>query len=387
MKKLLVILGLFSMIFPSCKKNENAIKVTKPEIDGVVQKGPFLNGTSIDIFELKDDFTPTGKTFSAQITDNSGSFALKNVSLTSQYIQLKADGYYFNEITGQNSNSPITLYALTDITNKNSVNINILSNLEKGRIEYLLTKGLSFSDAKKQAEQEILKIFSISKNDITDFDMLNISQDGDNNAILLAISLITQGYRTEAELSDLMANISTDTKEDGILNSASISSLLINDARLFNLPEIRKNIETRYANLGMTVTIPNFEKYIKTFVDSTKYQISNNIVYPEYSNYGENILFGDKVTFSSGLSLAANLPKGTSLKIIIKGGMWAMNAFPNGPVNWSFNMYDNQTQTFTAKESGKNCDLVFSWMDLGIHTIEYYENNAIIPTRVKIISN
>lgn len=387
MKKLFGILFIFPILFSSCKKDEPAIKVTKPEIDGVVQKGPFLNGTSIGIFELKDDYSPTGKTFSSQIMDNSGTFQLKNISLTSQYVQLKAYGYYFNEITGQNSNSPITLYALTDITNKTSVNINILSDLEKSRIEYLLTTGLSFSIAKKQAAQEVLKIFSITKADISDFDMLNISEEGENNAILLAISLIAQGYRTESELSDLLANISTDIRQDGELNSSSLGTLLINDARLFDLAQIRKNIENHYANIGVTVTISNFEKYIHTFLDCTSYQISNNIVYPEFSNYGENILYGNKTSFSSGLSLAANLPKGTFLKIIITGGTWAYQVLPNTPVNWSITQYANAKQTFTATESGKNSDLIFKWLGSGTHTIEYYENNSATPTRVKTIIN
>lgn len=388
MKKLLMILFSTIILFYSCKKDKSETIITKPEINGVVQKGPFLNGTSIGIYELKDDYSPTGKTFSSQIMDNSGTFQLKNVSLISQYVQLKADGYYYNEITGQNSNSPITLYALTDITNKTSVNVNILSNLEKSRIEYLLTTGLSFSVAKKQVEQEILKIFSISKADISDFDMLNISEEGENNAILLAISLITQGYRTESELSDLLANISTDIRQDGILNSSSLGSLLINDARLLDLPLIRKNIEDRYANLGMTVSIPNFEKYIQTFVDSTTYQISNNIDYPEFSNYGENILYGEKTSFSNGLSLAANLPKGTSLKIIIKGGLWYYQSLPHGPVNWTITEYDFslQQQSFTATESGKSCDLIIQF-DSGTHTIEYYENNSITPTKIKIYNN
>jgi hypothetical protein len=119
-------------------------------MNDVVQKGPFLNGVSIEIFELKDDCSPSGRIFSSQILDNSGAFQLRNVSLVSQYVQLKADGYYFNEITGQNSNSPIALYALTDITNKTSVNVNILSHLEKGRIKYLLTNGVSISQNLKK---------------------------------------------------------------------------------------------------------------------------------------------------------------------------------------------------------------------------------------------
>ncbi|NLJ82485.1 MAG: hypothetical protein GX330_05100 [Bacteroidales bacterium] len=393
MKNFILVVSLAAILFSSCK-DEKVIKVKKTEINGVVQKGPFLNGTSIGIYELNDDYFPTGKVYSSQIVDNSGTFQLKNVSLVSQYVQLKADGYYYNEITGQNSNSPITLYALSDIKNKASVNVNILSNLEKSRIEYLLSTGLSFAAAKKQAKQEILNIFSISKADISDFELLSISEDGEDNAILLAVSLIVQGYRTESELSELLANISTDIRQDGKLNSSSLGSLLINDARLLNLPQIRNNIETRYANLGMTVSIPNFEKHIQTFIDNTTYQFSKNIDYPEFSTYGENILYGEKTSFSDdwssdwNLSLAANLPKGASLKIIIKGGLWSYEALPNKPVNWTISEYDFnlQQQTFTATESGKNCDLIISFEESGTYTIEYYENNSTIPTRTKTIN-
>ncbi len=394
MKNFILVVSLAAILFSSCK-DEKVIKVKKTEINGVVQKGPFLNGTSIGIYELNDDYFPTGKVYSSQIVDNSGTFQLKNVSLVSQYVQLKADGYYYNEITGQNSNSPITLYALTDIKDKASVNVNILSNLEKSRIEHLLSTGLSFTAAKKQAKQEILNIFSISKADISDFELLSISEDGEDNAILLAISLIVQGYRTESELSELLANISTDITQDGKLNnSSSLGSLLISDARLLNLPQIRNNIETRYANLGMTVSIPNFEKYIQTFIDNTTYQFSKNIDYPEFSTYGENILYGEKTSFNDdwssdwNLSLAANLPKGVSLKIIIKGGLWSYEALPNKPVNWTISEYDFnlQQQTFTATESGKNCDLIISFEESSTYTIEYYENNSTIPTRTKSIN-
>jgi hypothetical protein len=211
---------------------------------------------------------------------------------------------------------------------------------------------------------------------------LDISVEGDDNAILLAISLITQGFRTESELSDLLANINTDIRQDGVMNSTSLGSLLINDARLFNLDEIRANIENRYSNLGMEVTIPDFEKYIRTFIDSTTYQISNNIEYPEFSTYGENILYADKTTFTSSLSMAANLPKGTSLKITIKGGLWWMRILPNGPINWIYTGYVPEIQTFTA--TGANCDINIQF-EPGTHYIEYYENNSVTPTRIKTI--
>jgi len=59
----------------------------------------------------------TGKSFSSQIKDNQGSFELSNVQLSSPYVELKADGFYFNEVTGEISTSQLTLYALADVTN------------------------------------------------------------------------------------------------------------------------------------------------------------------------------------------------------------------------------------------------------------------------------
>lgn len=249
------------------------------------------------------------------------------------------------------------------------------------------SENLSYLDAQLQAREEILSIFSLEKPDIADFDLLDITMSGDDNAILLAISVITQGYRTESELSDLLANISTDITEDGSLDDSNIQSLLINDARLFDLAELRNNVENRYQELGMSVAIPDFETYVNTFVDSTSYTITNYIDYPEYSDYGENVLFSDKEVFSSNqLSLAAELPRGTSLKIVIKNGQWSYVQLPNAPINWKASDYDdvNETQTFTVQESGKASDLIISFLS-GNHVIEYYEKGAQTPTRIKNI--
>jgi hypothetical protein len=48
-------------------------------INGFVQKGPYLNGASITISELTSDLTSTGKNFTSQIPDNKGNFEIKNV--------------------------------------------------------------------------------------------------------------------------------------------------------------------------------------------------------------------------------------------------------------------------------------------------------------------
>jgi hypothetical protein len=273
MKKLnlSLIFVLTFMIYSCEKENDNESNLNLDKVSGFVQKGPYLNGTAITISELTDDLTPTGKNFTSQILDNKGTFEIKNVNLTSQYIELKADGFYFNEVTNSNSSAQLTLFALSDLSNKSSLNVNILSNLEKNRVDYLVSNGTTFSEAKTQAQTEILSIFEITKEDIAESEQLDILKSGDDNAILLAVSVILQGYLTVSELSELLANISTDIREDGQLNSQTLGSTLINNARTIKLDEVRDNIESRCEELGLNTTIPDFEKYVKQFIDNTEF--------------------------------------------------------------------------------------------------------------------
>ncbi len=82
-------------------------------------------------------------------------------------------------------------------------------------------------------------------------------------------------------------------------------------------------------------------------------------------------------------SMRAEIPKGASLKIIIKGGIWFYTGVP-GPKNWTVDEYNfsMQTQVFTVTESGTPSDLEI-FVESGEITIEYYENEATEPTRTK----
>jgi len=402
----LLILALISCEKDTISRKNEVTPISKEKISGFVQKGPFINGTSISILELESDLSQTGKTFNTQISDNKGSFEFTGVDLSSQYVELMADGFYFNEIQGVKSTSQLTLYGLTDLTDKNSLNVNVLSHLEKERIKFLISNSSAFEDAKRQAQSEVLSIFSITKSDILESELLDISKEGDGNAILLAVSLILQGYRTDAELSELLANIVTDIREDGQLNDTVLGTELINHARLLDLARIRNNLTERYQELGIEVTIADFEKYVELFLENSPYEITNLIEYPEFSDYGENILFEGKIAFQPGhkYSLAASLPVGTEVKVVMSGGLWYYEVLPNGPKNWTVSQYDEitQTQTFTSTEPGKDCDLkiefvlpytepvdsIFSGAARyagDTITIDYFENGAQVPTSSKRI--
>ena len=258
----LVVLLLLTVV--SCQDDEEVAQQGQSvSIDGYVQKGPFINGTAITVSELNQKLIATGKNFTTQIIDNKGSFSLKDITLQSNFVQLIAEGFYFDEVRGEKSAAQLTLFALADVSNMSSVNVNLLSHLEKDRVIYLMQEEeKSFATAKKQAQQEILAIFGIEKTDMTTSELLDISQDGDDNAILLAVSAILQGNNTVAELSELLADIITDIREDGMLNSESTQEKIRVNAMSLTLADIRQHLEARYGELGVDATIPNFEQYI-----------------------------------------------------------------------------------------------------------------------------
>ena len=98
----------------SCgKKNEEppAEDTVAVPVSGKVQKGPYVQGTEITVRELDSSMTPTGNTFTGTIDDNTGSFSIKG-KLSNKIVELSADGYYFNEVSGSLSSAKLTLSAV-----------------------------------------------------------------------------------------------------------------------------------------------------------------------------------------------------------------------------------------------------------------------------------
>ena len=384
---LFILLG--AGLFFACEKSPESLEdmvITKSVFSGYVQKGPYINGSSVLISLLDNNLNQTGTVFSTQIIDNAGNFEQKNMEFTSNFVELKADGYYFNEVKGENSTGSLTLYALADVTDINSVNINILTHLERQRISYLVQNdNLSFSDAKKQARREVLNIFKFVLPDDISAESFNIV----DNALLLAVSVIVQGHLSTGDMSELLADISADIRTDGKLDNPVSGSRLMNNAAFIDLDQVKTNMEKRYSELGIDVNVNSDElkSYVEQFRNNSGFEQTSSITYPETGKYGPNILADDFVTANrteSGrfeYSVKAVLPAGnSSLKIVIKSGI----GFNQGSdENWLVTNVGSHF-TFTVVESGKPADASIIFVDNDC-IIEYYENGAIEPAKVKEI--
>jgi hypothetical protein len=357
MKKATVFPFLALLLLLSCEKEQEAddMSLVIPKMEGYIQKGPFLNGTSITVSELSETLVPTGKNFTTQVSDNKGTFELSDVELISRYVELEADGFYYNEVKNENAPTRLILYALSDLSDKSSLNVNVLTHLERSRVKYLITNGKSFTEAKSQAQREILSLFEIEKADIPTSEKLDITKQGDDHAVLLAISVILQGNLSVSELSELLANISTDMREDGTLDSQTLGSTLINNARSIRPEAVRQNLESRYEALGLPLSIVDFEKYVNDFIEHTDFVFTNYIEYPASGSHGLNILDKEKTEYHAGYhSMKAVLPEGTSLKVKISGNNWA---FPASQENTGWERSDwnaeEKSRVFTAVRTGE----------------------------------
>ncbi|HNS13191.1 MAG TPA: hypothetical protein PKM97_11310 [Bacteroidia bacterium] len=395
MRKLYILTGIAVFIIVSilsgCKKDQESVLTTNISFNGTAQKGPFLNGSSITVFELDQNFSQTGKSFSTQITDNLGSFQINSATLISNYISLRADGFYFNEICGSNSISQITLNGISDISNATARHVNILTHLEKPRVEYLLGTGVPFDSAKKVAQTDVLNIFNISSSGLANSEYFDISNPGVGNAILLAVSSIVQGFRSESELSSILAEISNDIRTDGVLNNNSSMSSLIDHAILLDTNSIRNNITNYYLNFGVTPSIPNFENHIQHFVTNSTFPITNSVInYPATGTYGDNILDkGQQVYTGSQFSMKANLKKCSQFKIrmqLISGSVWGN--YISTTNNWNISVYDNisKEQFYTVANPEQPSDLKITFQAGGVYLIEYFDINLSTPSFSKTFS-
>jgi len=168
-----------------------------------------------------------------------------------------------------------------------------------------------------------LNIFNIDPSiNIVSAELLSIASSSAADGVLIAITSILQGYRSESEFSDLMANLVTDLRTDGVLNSTSLASELISHAKLLDTTTIRQNIVDRYAAMGITVNIPNFGEHIQNYIDNTIHQAQSTVIdYPETGLNGLNLLNTTDSVYAEWdfHSLVANRPNDClSLKLVIE---------------------------------------------------------------------
>ena len=251
------------------------------DVAGVAQKGPFVKGSAVTVRGIDcKTLEFTDQVFEGTVKSDKGDFALDSVALDTSCAVVEVTGKYLNEVTGKKTKGELTLRALTDLKDRENVNVNLLTNLEYERVMYLVKeKNKTLAKAKTQAESEVLAAFDI-KGEIDEFENLNVFESGDGNAALLAVSVMMQGDADADGLAKRLDKFDESFAESGEWKDSetkkAIAEWVAEASANGKLDSIRKNIE----GLDYADEIPAFEKYVPAVepADSTEESSSSSTV-------------------------------------------------------------------------------------------------------------
>lgn len=250
----------------SCKSDDEAKEVFIPgtyTVSGNVEKGPFVSGTTVTIQPLDDRLEMLGSMYTSTIDNYWGHFSFGAKQFDTPYVELIANGYFFNEVKGEFSSGPLTLRALVDITDRNTVNVNLLTHLKYYRVKNLVAKGMSFKDANNQAQTELLTAFGLQRFAKTDVSAVTITGESEQSGALMAVSSLLLMDRNEAELTEYLARLGKEFGENGKFSDTSISQ--INNDKLTlreRVDGIRENMSDYFEHLGVNVYVMGITPYI-----------------------------------------------------------------------------------------------------------------------------
>ena len=310
-KYILYLLICLSFLLNSCGGGSSDVGITDYNVNGLVQKGPFIVGSSVIIQELDENLSPIGKSYNTVTTDDFGSFDLGS-SINSRFVEIITTGFYFNEVKGNLSDSSITLRAVVDLSTGTNININILTTLESDRIRNLVrNENMSFHNASIKAEKEILNSFSISNSLDKKFSEMDITGSSDCDSVLLAISSIMLGDNSDAELSEFISKFINDMKTDGKIDNQTIISEIKENSAKINSKVIVNNINNRYKNLGLDKNISDFNCYLDSdgdgILNSEDYTISFSFeaLLENYKNSNSNLFYNSNMLIAGGFGETA----------------------------------------------------------------------------------
>lgn len=316
---------------PSIDDSTAVPRRTAVRIMGVAQKGPFRYGTSVKIVELDSmqRLADSRRIHKTCILNADGNFSFDSVDLVSPYVRVEASGYFRNELTGGLSATPVTLNAVVDMSERDSVNVNMLTHMAAPRVMKLVENtgnNQPIGLFKSQALGEILSSFEIrlggsstgggntgfgnwgfgqqqqqqtTVTDGTAAEDVSLFDGSDYSGALLAVSIMMQRQGSGNDMLQYAAGIAERIKGNGNWDDnnakADLADWLMALDTSGSFAKIRNNIASW--RLG---DVPEFEKHLRHF-------------WTTIYNFGEcNSFNADSVKFISN-SLSAYFVSGYDL--------------------------------------------------------------------------
>ena len=227
---------------------------------GFAEAGPFLVGGSVKMNAVDPATLKTlGESLETTVVSDRGDFAFTG-TLESAYASLEASGRFFH-YSNSDTVSSITLNAYTNLADHAHVNVNMLTHMEYARMNQLVAEeGMTFADAKKKAEKEIVAAFHLPE-DTARFESVSLASTGTAAQNLLAVTSIVLGERSGDEISGMLTAITDDIARDGKWDDDSLKAFLADEAYFMSVGSLGNVLSTR---LGIE-SVETFESAVMEF--------------------------------------------------------------------------------------------------------------------------
>lgn len=291
MKKI-VLLYLFGVLtgVTACQDNNDLGEKegnTSQNLSGYAQKGQLIKGSQITAFSYDTGVNPTGESFPANISDYLGHYSI-NANSSAPYFEVRAEGYFFNELSGDVSESPLYLEAFVG-SNSNNANINLMTTTIKNRVKKLVKSGHTIDQALSKAQGELLS--SLGMTDTGEaFHKMDITGISDADAQLLAFALMVQRGRTVSSMLTLTQKISSELEENGALTPSTISAIKEGDDPI-DTWDVLDKMADYYKEHSLAITqAPAFYKYTDVEFFDSGFKLDSDEFDEDNNKYVLNIL-------------------------------------------------------------------------------------------------
>ncbi|MDS1790009.1 hypothetical protein [Vibrio parahaemolyticus] len=232
---------------------------------GAVQKGPLQPGSVVTAYELNQDLEKTDTSYTTQIEDYEGNYSM-NERFNTPYVELVAQGDYFNELTGK-SDEQMRMSAFVDMNATTQVNFNVATAAMKASIMAKVQAGQTFDKAVHETTSALLSLYSYDPAQWADdinFYNVNLSNAGDTSTVLLVISASTLTMATENGLTleqqiEKIGQVLLDPKS---VQFEEMKQALTQYSLALYKTAAYENTQKYYADNGLDFDIPHVDYFI-----------------------------------------------------------------------------------------------------------------------------
>ncbi len=235
------------------------------QFGGAVQKGPLQPGSVVTAYELDQDLEKTDTSYTTQIEDYEGNYNM-NERFNTPYVELVAQGDYFNELTGK-SDEQMRMSAFVDMNATTQVNFNVATAAMKASIMAKVQAGQTFDKAVNETTSALLSLYSYDPAQWADdinFYNVNLSNAGDTSTVLLVISASTLTMATENGLTleqqiEKIGQVLLDPKS---VQFEEMKQALTKYSLALYKTAAYENTQKYYADNGLDFDIPHVDYFI-----------------------------------------------------------------------------------------------------------------------------